>query len=97
MLEAWGSTPSPTADVRKNGVEEARVREALFGLGAYVGEVLARRAGATWFDFDADQRSYLGEPTGVRRMRTAGCGTPWARSATVSRWEAPRNRSTRFF
>ncbi|MEV5868400.1 hypothetical protein [Streptomyces tendae] len=52
--------------LRKNGVEEVRVREALFGLGAYVGEVLVRRAGATWIDFEADQRSYFGEPTGVR-------------------------------
>nr|WP_127892147.1 hypothetical protein [Streptomyces sp. S10(2018)] len=52
--------------LRKDGVEEVRVREALFGLGAYVGEVLVRRAGATWIDFEADQRSYFGEPTGVR-------------------------------
>ncbi|MFI5567471.1 hypothetical protein ACIA6T_08945 [Streptomyces sp. NPDC051740] len=42
------------------------MREALFGLGAYVGKVLVRRTGATWIDFDADQRSYFGEPTGVR-------------------------------
>ncbi|MFH8439851.1 hypothetical protein ACH4D3_01290 [Streptomyces sp. NPDC018026] len=52
--------------LRKNGVEEVRVREALLGLGAYVGEVLVRRAGATWIDFEADQRSYFGEPAGVR-------------------------------
>ncbi|MFG3130870.1 hypothetical protein [Streptomyces tendae] len=52
--------------LRKNGVEEARVRDALFGLGAYVGEVLVRRAGATWIDFDGDQRFYFGESTGVR-------------------------------
>ncbi|MFA3876053.1 hypothetical protein ABS735_20605 [Streptomyces sp. MMCC 100] len=52
--------------LRKNGVEEAKVREALFGLGAYVGEVLVRRAGATWIDFEAAQRSYFGEPAGVR-------------------------------
>lgn len=52
--------------LRKDGVEEVRVREALFGLGAYVGEVMVRRAGATWIDFEAAQRSYFGEPTGVR-------------------------------
>ncbi|MET9352604.1 hypothetical protein ABZY14_06210 [Streptomyces sp. NPDC006617] len=40
-------------------MDEARVREALFGLGAYVGEVLVRRAGATWIDFEADQCSTL--------------------------------------
>ncbi|GAA4068551.1 hypothetical protein [Streptomyces shaanxiensis] len=54
--------------LRKGGAsrERVRVREALSGLGAYVGEVLVRRAGAVWVDFDADQRAYFGQPVGVR-------------------------------
>ncbi|MFR0352270.1 hypothetical protein [Streptomyces sediminimaris] len=52
--------------LRKGGVDLERVRETLFGLGAYVGEVLVRRAGAVWVDFDADQRAYFGQPVGVR-------------------------------
>jgi hypothetical protein len=52
--------------LRKGGAGRERVRETLFGLGAYVGEVLVRRAGAVWVDFDADQRAYFGQPVGVR-------------------------------
>ncbi|MFC9468888.1 hypothetical protein [Streptomyces coelicoflavus] len=52
--------------LRRDGVEETRVGEVLLDLGAYVGEVLVRRAGATWIDFDADQRVYFGQPAGVR-------------------------------
>jgi hypothetical protein len=52
--------------LRKGGAERERLRETLFGLGAYVGEVLVRRAGAVWVDFDADQRAYFGQPLGVR-------------------------------
>ncbi|MFE2492706.1 hypothetical protein ACFXKX_12660 [Streptomyces scopuliridis] len=42
------------------------VSPELFWLGAYVGEVLVRRAGAVWVDFDAEQRKLFGQPTGVR-------------------------------
>jgi len=52
--------------LRKGGAARERVRDPLFGLGAYVGEVLVRRAGAVWLDFDADQRAYFGQPVGVR-------------------------------
>jgi len=52
--------------LRKDGVDEARVSGALLGLGAYVGEVLVRRADAQWVDFDADQQAYFGQPVGVR-------------------------------
>ncbi|MFD5793296.1 hypothetical protein ACFWIO_07105 [Streptomyces diastatochromogenes] len=52
--------------LRKGGADRERARGALFGMGAYVGEVLVRRAGAVWVDFDADQRAYFGQPTGVR-------------------------------
>lgn len=52
--------------LRKGGAEHEQVRETLFGLGTYVGEVLVRRAGAEWVDFDAGQREYFGQPVGVR-------------------------------
>ncbi|MGI5457304.1 hypothetical protein ACQEWB_29880 [Streptomyces sp. CA-249302] len=52
--------------LRKGGADPERARGTLFGLGAYVGEVLVRRAGAVWVDFDADQRAYFGQPVGVR-------------------------------
>lgn len=52
--------------LRKGGAEREHVRGTLFGLGAYVGEVLVRRAGAVWVDFDDDQRAYFGQPVGIR-------------------------------
>jgi hypothetical protein len=52
--------------LRKGGADRQRARGTLLGLGAYVGEVLVRRAGAVWVDFDADQRAYFGQPVGVR-------------------------------
>ncbi|GAA3498785.1 hypothetical protein GCM10019016_070610 [Streptomyces prasinosporus] len=52
--------------LRKGGADRERVRETLFGLGAYVGEVLVRHAGAAWVDFDEGQRAYFGQPVGVR-------------------------------
>ncbi|GAA2510380.1 hypothetical protein [Streptomyces longisporus] len=52
--------------LRKGGADLERARGTLFGLGAYVGEVLVRRAGAVWVDFDAQQRGYFGQPVGVR-------------------------------
>ncbi|MFF9096931.1 MULTISPECIES: hypothetical protein [unclassified Streptomyces] len=52
--------------LRKGGAEPDRVAGTLFGLGAYVGEVLVRRAGAAWVDLDAEQRVYFGQAVGVR-------------------------------
>ncbi|MGW0629852.1 hypothetical protein [Streptomyces sp. NPDC002758] len=52
--------------LRKGGTGRQGARKALFGLGTYVGEVLVRRAGAVWVDFDEDQRAYFGQPVGVR-------------------------------
>jgi hypothetical protein len=52
--------------LRKGRADRERTRATLIGLGAYVGEVLVRRAGAVWADFDADQRAYFGQPVGVR-------------------------------
>lgn len=52
--------------LRKGGADRERVRDTLFGLGAYVGEVLVRRAGGVWVDLDERQRAYFGQPVGVR-------------------------------
>lgn len=52
--------------LRKGDVDRERVAGTLFGLGAYVGEVLVRRAGAVWVEFDAEQRAYFGQSVGVR-------------------------------
>ncbi|CAL9560879.1 hypothetical protein SUDANB15_04602 [Streptomyces sp. enrichment culture] len=52
--------------LRKGGADRGRVRETLFGLGAYVGEVLVRQAGAVWVDLDEEQRACFGQPVGVR-------------------------------
>ncbi|MFE3633770.1 hypothetical protein [Streptomyces sp. NPDC059168] len=59
--------------LRKGGADRERARETLLGLGAYVGEVLVRRAGAVWVDFDAGRRAYFGQPAGVRM----GDGRVW--------------------
>jgi len=52
--------------VRKGTSERARVQPVLYGLGVYVGEVLVRRAGAEWVEFDAAQRELFGQSVGVR-------------------------------
>lgn len=52
--------------LRKGGRGRDEVGGALFGLGAYVGEVLVRRAGAVWVEFDESQRLYFGHSVGVR-------------------------------
>ncbi|MBQ0985019.1 hypothetical protein KBZ10_10925 [Streptomyces sp. F63] len=53
--------------LRKAGAaQEETPRRTLLGLGAYVGEVLVRRAGAVWVDFDTEERAYFRQPVGVR-------------------------------
>ncbi|MFF0199204.1 hypothetical protein [Streptomyces sp. NPDC005017] len=52
--------------LRKGGADADAVRDTLAGLGAYVGEVLVRRAGGVWVDLDADQRAWFAQPVGVR-------------------------------
>ncbi|WP_432071984.1 hypothetical protein [Streptomyces wuyuanensis] len=52
--------------LRQNRPERVQVEEALRGLGAYTGEVIVRRAGGRWIDFDAGQREFFGQPIGVR-------------------------------
>lgn len=52
--------------LRKGGADAERNRQVLDGLGAYVGEVLVRQAGAVWVDLDADQRAWFAQSVGVR-------------------------------
>ncbi|MFC5799672.1 hypothetical protein [Streptomyces formicae] len=52
--------------LRRNEPERAQVEEVLSGLGAYAGEVIVRRAGGRWVDFDTEQRAFFGQPVGVR-------------------------------
>ncbi|MEW2621293.1 hypothetical protein [Streptomyces sp. NPDC048106] len=56
--------------LRKGGADREQARDTLFGLGAYVGEILVRRAGAIWIDLDADQRARFGQPVGIRMPDT---------------------------
>jgi hypothetical protein len=52
--------------LRKGGADREGARATLFAIGAYVGEVLVRRAGGEWVDFDEEQRAYFGQPVGIR-------------------------------
>ncbi|MFD7671915.1 MULTISPECIES: hypothetical protein [Streptomyces] len=52
--------------LRAAGPEQGAVAGELFWLGAYAGEVLVRRAGAEWVDFDLGQRELFGQVVGVR-------------------------------
>ncbi|MGV9937987.1 hypothetical protein [Streptomyces sp. NPDC003401] len=52
--------------LRKGGAGRERAHDTLVGLGAYVGEVLVRRAGAVWVDLDERQRAWFGQSVGVR-------------------------------
>lgn len=46
--------------------DQTRIADTLFGFGAYLGEVLVRRAGAVWTDFDTREREMFGQLVGVR-------------------------------
>ncbi|MEU3601263.1 hypothetical protein ABZ714_21470 [Streptomyces sp. NPDC006798] len=52
--------------LRRGGGDRARPAETLFGLGAYAGEVLVRRAGGFWVDLSTEQRELFGQPLAVR-------------------------------
>ncbi|MFF8841665.1 hypothetical protein ACF08N_02890 [Streptomyces sp. NPDC015127] len=52
--------------LRRGGPDRSGVDRFLQGLGAYVGEVIVRRAGARWVDLDADQRELFGQTVGIR-------------------------------
>ncbi|MEU5162040.1 hypothetical protein AB0G74_20885 [Streptomyces sp. NPDC020875] len=52
--------------LRRGRAGRARPVETLFGLGAYAGEVIVRRAGGFWVDLGAEQRELFGQPVAVR-------------------------------
>ncbi|GGW84531.1 hypothetical protein GCM10010297_01380 [Streptomyces malachitofuscus] len=80
--------------LRKGGTDSERVRGTLFALGAYVGEVLVRRAGGVWVDLDEGQRACFGQPVGVRMPD----GRIWNPVGKVhNRFEAGRQESLQTF
>jgi hypothetical protein len=80
--------------LRKGDRERAEVGGMLFGLGAYVGEVLVRHAGAEWVDFDDSQREYFAQPVGVR-MPDGRVWNPLGK--VVNRYELGQDESLRTF
>lgn len=52
--------------LRRDRPDRARVALTLQGLGAYTGEVIVRRAGGRWVDFDAGQREFFRQSVGIR-------------------------------
>ncbi|NGO14207.1 hypothetical protein G5C60_43105 [Streptomyces sp. HC44] len=80
--------------LRKSGRDRAAVAHVLFGLGVYTGEVLVRRAGATWVEFDDAQRELFGQPVGVR-MPDGRVWNPLGK--VVKRFEVGERESVRTF
>ncbi|WP_369261479.1 hypothetical protein [Streptomyces sp. R35] len=78
--------------LRKGSPDRGSVQQVLFGLGAYAGEVLVRRAGAQWVEFDAGQRELFGQPVGVR-MPDGRAWNPLGK--VVKRFEAGELESVR--
>ncbi|WP_413761290.1 hypothetical protein [Streptomyces sp. MMBL 11-3] len=78
--------------LRRSGRDRAAVGQTLFGLGAYAGEVLVRRAGAAWIEFDEGQRALFGQPVGVR-MPDGRVWNPLGK--VVKRFEAGERESLR--
>ncbi|GAA2995228.1 hypothetical protein [Streptomyces fulvorobeus] len=52
--------------LRRDQPRRDQVDGILLGLGAYTGEVIVRRAGGVWVDFDAGQRELFRQTVGVR-------------------------------
>lgn len=52
--------------LRRDQPQRDRVAGTLLGLGAYTGEVIVRRAGGAWVDFDASQRELFRQTVGIR-------------------------------
>ncbi|UPZ34182.1 hypothetical protein MUK60_17045 [Streptomyces sp. LRE541] len=80
--------------LRRSGRDHAAVGRVLFGLGVYAGEVLVRRAGAAWVEFDPGQRELFGQPVGVR-MPDGRVWNPLGK--VVKRFEAGERESLRTF
>ncbi|MFI0980168.1 hypothetical protein ACH4SP_24580 [Streptomyces sp. NPDC021093] len=50
----------------QGATDPADLARNLFGLGAYVGEVLVRNAGSKWVDLDEPERDYFQQRVGMR-------------------------------
>ncbi|MGW7411503.1 hypothetical protein [Streptomyces sp. NPDC054863] len=50
----------------EGGTDQADLGRNLFGLGAYVGEVLVRNAGSKWVDLGEPERDYFQQRVGMR-------------------------------
>ncbi|MER6228777.1 MULTISPECIES: hypothetical protein [Streptomyces] len=80
--------------LRRDQPDRARVDPVLRGLGAYLGEVMVRRAGGRWVDFDAEQTLFFGQTVGVRM----GDGRVWnPLGKTANRFEAGSEESVQRF
>ncbi|MGW7365001.1 hypothetical protein ACWGI8_16590 [Streptomyces sp. NPDC054841] len=80
--------------LRRNQPEQAQVEAVLSGLGGYSGEVIVRRAGGQWVDFDAVQREFFGQPVGIR-MPDGRAWNPLGK--VVNRFEAGSAESVQQF
>lgn len=80
--------------LRKSGRDRTAVGHVLFGLGVYAGEVLVRRAGAVWVEFDEGRRELFGQPVGVR-MPDGRLWNPLGK--VVKRFEVGERESLRTF
>ncbi|MDF6021311.1 hypothetical protein [Streptomyces sp. JH34] len=80
--------------LRRDQPDRRRVDPVLRGLGAYLGEVMVRRADGRWVDFDAEQRLFFGQSVGVRM----GDGRVWnPLGKPVRRFEAGSEESVQRF
>lgn len=52
--------------LRRDQPDRTQVAEMLFGLGAYVGEVIVRRTAAEWIDLKDDEGRLFRQPVGIR-------------------------------
>lgn len=80
--------------LRKSGRDRTAVGHVLFGLGVYAGEVLVRRAGAAWIEFDQGQRELFGQAVGIR-MPDGRVWNPLGK--VVKRFEAGERDSLSMF
>jgi hypothetical protein len=52
--------------IARENLSPRAVTRLLLRLGAYTGEVLVRRAGGSWVEFDLTQRGIFDQPFGIR-------------------------------
>ncbi|WP_415952530.1 hypothetical protein [Streptomyces sp. KLOTTS4A1] len=80
--------------LRKGGAEAPRPDGVLYGLGAYVGEVLVRQAGGAWVEVEGAERELFGQDVGVR-MPDGRVWNPLGK--VVNRFEAGAEESLQVF